>query len=217
MQSITNTSVRSAVLGLFLAAAIIVFGRTTFGTFCIVEGKSMCPTLNPGDFIQARASYVKTRGDVVIITDDSGSDAVKRIVALPGEAITLCGGEVYVNGRRLLEPYLGPGTSTLKNNQKNERPGVWQLGADQYFVMGDNRFESCDSRHYGPIRQSEIHGVVDLPENAPKPAFLDIMLSESGELIQSKHSRPVSNQKRTLAARRTPPRQLGSPSEAVVH
>lgn len=176
----------------------------------------MCPTLNPGDFIQARASYAKARGDVVIVTDDSGSDAVKRIVGLPGETITLYGGEVYVNGRQLREPYLAQATSTLKNNQKNERPGVWHLGADQYFVMGDNRYESCDSRHYGPIRHGEIHGVVDLPENAPEPVFLDIMLSESGELTQSNYSRPVSTQKHTLAARRPPRGQSGSPSEVVV-
>jgi signal peptidase I len=216
MQPIKKTRVRSAVLGLILAATIIEFGRTSIGTFCIVDGESMCPTLNPGDVVQARVSYVKARGDVVIITDDSGSDAVKRIVGLPGEVVTIYGGEVYVNGRRLLEPYLDQGGCTFKNNQKNEPAAVWRLAADEYFVLGDNRYGSGDSRHYGPIRRSEIHGVVDLPENAPGPAFLEIMLSESGELIQNKHYRQTSNRNRTLVARRTSRSKLRSFSEAIV-
>ncbi len=203
MQPINKTSVRSAVLGLILAATIIEFGRTTLGTFCIVDGESMCPTLNPGDVVQAKISYVKARGDVVIITDDSGSNAVKRIVGLPGETVTVYRGHVYVNGQRLFEPYLDQDSCTFKNNQKNEPAAVWHLDADQYFVLGDNRCGSCDSRHYGPLRRSEIHGVVDLPKNAPEPAFLEIMLSESGEVIHKKHYRQTSHRTRPPLARNT--------------
>ncbi len=216
MQPIKRTSIRSAVLGLILAALLVQFGRTTLGTFCIVDGKSMYPTLNPGDVVQAKVSYVKGRGDVVILTDDSGSEAIKRIVGLPGEVVAIYGGQVYVNGRRLLEPYLDEEASTFKNNQKNEPVAVWHLAADQFFVMGDNRFWSCDSRHYGPIRRSEIHGLVELPKNAPEPAFLEIMLAGSGELIQKKHSRQTPDPNRFLAARRTSRSQLRSFSEAVV-
>jgi signal peptidase I len=217
MQTTKYTKVRRAVLGLILVAVIIEFGRTTFGTFCIVEGESMCPTLNAGDFIQARASYVKMRGDVVILTDDSGSKAIKRIVGLPGEVVTLYGGEVYVNGWRLFEPYVAEAACTFKNNQKNEPAAVWHLTEDEYFVMGDNRCGSGDSRHYGPIRRSEIHGVVTLPKNAPGPAFLEVMLSESGNVIQNKHDRPISGPNHVLAARRTARSQPRTVPEAGVH
>jgi signal peptidase I len=217
MQPTIKTSVRTAILGLILAAAVIEFGRTTFGTFCIVDGESMCPTLNSGDVIQAKVLYVKTRGDVVTLTDDSGGDAVKRIIGLPGESLTLYGGEVYVNGRRLFEPYLEQDTRTLKNNQKNEPAADWQLAADEYFVMGDNRHGSWDSRHYGPVRQSEIHGVVAVPENAPGPAILDIRLSDSGRLVQSQRDHPTSHRSPTLAARRQSRSGLRSSSEALVH
>jgi len=152
----------------------------------------------------------------VILTDDSGSDAIKRIVGLPGEVVTLYGGEVYINGRRLFEPYLDLDTRTLKNNQKNEPAAVWRLGADQYFVMGDNRFWSCDSRHYGPVRRSEIHGVVDVPENAPEPALLEIKLSESRKLVQNKHHRHTSNRDQILLARHASRSKLRPFSEAVV-
>ncbi len=89
-------------------------------------------------------------------------------MGLPGEAVTLYQGEVYINGRRLFEPYLLEASSTFRNNQKNEPAATWRLTADQYFVMGDHRYGSCDSRHYGPIQRREIHGVVELPENSPR-------------------------------------------------
>lgn len=214
MKLILKTNIRSAVLGLMLAAAIVGFGRTHFGTFCVVDGKSMCPTLNGGDVVQAKVSFVKMRGDVVILTDDSGREAIKRIVGLPGEVVTIYEGEVYINGQRLFEPYLDEPTSTFKNNQKNEPAAVWQLEADQYFVMGDNRFWSCDSRHYGPIRRGEIHGVVNLPANAPGPAFLEIMLSDSGKVIHNERCHQSPNRNRTLVARRTVrgvPQSLSAP------
>ena len=189
MRPINKTSIRSAVLVLILAGVIIEFGRSTFGKFCVVDGYSMCPTLNPDDVVQAKASYVKVRGDVVIVTDDGGDLAVKRIVGLPGEAVTIYRGHVYVNGQRLLEPYLGKGTFTFKNNPRNQRAEVWRLNADQYFVLGDNRCESRDSRHYGPLQRRDVHGVVNLPENSPEPALLEIVLSKSGQVTHHKHYR----------------------------
>lgn len=217
MQPIQKTQIRSAVLGAILAVVIIQFGRTTLGKFCIVDGKSMWPTLNPGDVVQAKAYYVKARGDVVILTDDSGCEAVKRIVGLPGEAVTIYGGEVYVNGRRLFEPYLEERACTFKNNQKNESPGVWHLADDQYFVMGDNRYGSCDSRHYGPVRQSAIHGIVNLPTNALAPVFLDITYSGPGCSIPDKPDRETLRQNQTLEARQTSSGNLRSLSQATIH
>ncbi len=189
MRPINKTSIRSAVLVLILAGVIIEFGRSAFGKFCVVDGYSMSPTLNPDDVVQAKASYVKVRGDVVIVTDDGGDLAIKRIVGLPGEVVTIYRGHVYVNGQRLLEPYLAGGTFTFKSNPRNQRAEVWHLDADQYFVLGDNRYESRDSRHYGPLQRSDVHGVVHLPENSPEPGFLEIKLSESGQVTHYKHYR----------------------------
>ena len=196
MRPINKSSVRKAVLALILAAVILQFGRTTVGKFCVVDGESMCPTLNPDDVVQAKASYVRARGDVVIVTDDSGEGAIKRLVGLPGETVTIYRGYVYVNGQRLLEPYLANGTFTFKDNPRNERAEVWRLEANQYFVLGDNRYESRDSRHYGPLERSLVHGVVDLPDNSPGPTFLEIVLSDSETVIHLKHYGPSANRKR---------------------
>ena len=197
MRPINKTSIRSAVLVLILAGVIIEFGRSAFGKFCVVDGYSMSPTLNPDDVVQAKALYVKVRGDVVVVTDDGGDLAIKRIVGLPGEAVAIYRGHVYVNGQRLLEPYLASGTFTFKSNPRNQRAEVWRLAADQYFVLGDNRCESRDSRHYGPLQRREVHGVVNLPENSPEPAFLEITLSESGKVTHHKYYRASWNRNLT--------------------
>ncbi len=197
MRTINKTKLRSAVLALFLAATIIQFGRSAVGTFCVVDGESMSPTLNPEDVVQAKTSFVKARGDVVVISDDGGDLAIKRIVGLPGETVTIYKGYVYVNGRRLLEQYLAKGSYTFKHNARDERAAVWNLGADQYFVLGDNREESRDSRHYGPLQRSDVHGVINLPANAPEPALLEILLSESGKVTHRKQYRTGWNRIRT--------------------
>ncbi len=202
MPVIHNPRLRHTLWGVVLVFVLLEFGRTTLGKFSIVEGDSMSPTFTAGDFVHARRSYVKVRGDVVVFSDDSQRYAIKRIVGLPGEAVTLYQGEVYINGRRLFEPYLLEASSTFRNNQKNEPAATWRLTADQYFVMGDHRYGSCDSRHYGPIQRREIHGVVELPENSPRVALLEITLADSMK-EQSRHPMGLTpNRNQVLLARR---------------
>jgi len=102
MPVIRNPRLRHTLWGVVLVFVLLEFGRTTLGKFSIVEGDSMSPTFTAGDFVHARRSYVKVRGDVVVFSDDSQRYAIKRIVGLPGEAVTLYQGEVYINGRRLI-------------------------------------------------------------------------------------------------------------------
>src|SRR6266567_2890553 len=92
-------------------------------------------------------------GDIVILRPPTNNttDFIKRVIALPGERLLIRDGVVYINGHRLDEPYL-PEAWTLQTN-----PQPWSLGdgalipANQYFVMGDNRNKSQDSRFFGPI------------------------------------------------------------------
>jgi signal peptidase I len=97
--------------------------------------------------------------DIVVIRDPSdNSYAVKRIVAGGGDSIYLKSGRVFVNGRELREPYLPPGTPTFANPAVCEQ---WVVCGDhQYFVMGDNRNDSADSRIYGPVPRRNILGMV---------------------------------------------------------
>lgn len=128
-----------------------------------VVGVSMVPTLyDSQQYMLNRWVYhfrEPKQSDVVVLRDpvDKGY-AVKRIIAAAGDFVDLKDGRVYVNGRRLVEPYLAPGTPTFPYCKGNEQ--CFLLGKDQYFVLGDNRKNSADSRTYGPVPRQSILGLI---------------------------------------------------------
>jgi signal peptidase I len=130
-----------------------------------VDGASMMPTLRNTDryYLKRWIYYVRTpqRGDIVVIKDPSdGSFAVKRIIAMAGESVFLKkNGKVYVNGEPLSEPYLPAGTPTFTCVSAAEE--MLTCGEGRYFVLGDNRGDSYDSRFYGPIPRQNILGVIN--------------------------------------------------------
>ena len=130
-----------------------------------VDGVSMVPTLHNADlyYLKRWVYYLRTpqRGDIVVIKDPSdGSFAVKRIIAMSGESVFLKrNGRVYVNGAKLSEPYLPPGTPTFTCDQASEE--MINVGEGKFFVLGDNRGNSFDSRFYGPISRQNILGLIN--------------------------------------------------------
>jgi signal peptidase I len=149
-------------------------------TFYIPSG-SMEPTLQIGDRILVnKLSYhlhSVERGDIVVFRrpadENCGgppvADLVKRVIGLPGETISLTNGTkgyVKINGKRLNESYL---PSSMQGKSFAGPAGTpyslakpYVIPANDYFVMGDNRPDSCDSRYWGPISRSLIVGKVDL-------------------------------------------------------
>jgi len=130
-----------------------------------VVGESMVPTLEPGNhYLLNRWAYHKAtpqHGDIVVIRDPADHGfSVKRVIALEGESVHFLNGMVYVNSERLNEPYLTPGTHTFTYSQAKEQ--LITCGKDQYFVLGDNRLVSMDSRSYGPVSRPDILGQVVL-------------------------------------------------------
>jgi signal peptidase I len=128
-----------------------------------VSGYSMYPTLlNNGNYWLDRWVYLEReprRGDIVEAVDpQDGTLIVKRIVALPGDSIYMHDGNVYLNGKKLFEPYLPIHTPTYAY-EKNENEMVC-CGTNQYYVMGDNRNNSMDSRSFGPVTRQDILGEV---------------------------------------------------------
>lgn len=128
----------------------------------IVQGRSMQPTLQDGDRLMLNRLAFLAReprhGDLVVLKDPGHNDyAVKRIVGVPRDWLYFHKGEVLQNNCALREPYLLPGTLTFTPDFKDK----WvELGPDNYFVLGDNRSNSEDSRSYGPIHRSQILGLV---------------------------------------------------------
>jgi signal peptidase I len=98
------------------------------------------------------------RGDVVVFQAPKApnEDYIKRIIAFPGETVIIQNGKVYINGYELSEPYLNPGTSTLTSDTIFR----FTLGPNQYFVMGDNRSNSSDSREWGAVPKTNVVGRV---------------------------------------------------------
>lgn len=129
-----------------------------------IPSESMVPTLKVGDRVLVnKLAYDYgdvDRGDVVVFEAPPEArsaeiaDLVKRVIGLPGDTVEARDdGAVYVNGKRLDEPYLPPGTTTT-----NLPPT--KVPAGHIFVMGDNRGASRDSRYFGPVEESSIVGRV---------------------------------------------------------
>jgi len=120
-----------------------------------IKGESMVPNFTDGELILSEKIGYKLdeprRGDVVVFRAPAPAkvDFIKRIVGVPGEKVTISNGEVHINGQKLEEPY---------EIQITEGRVDLQLGENQYFVLGDNRRSSSDSRTFGPIYKNSIKG-----------------------------------------------------------
>ena len=137
-----------------IAAVIIIPIRTFVAQPFVVSGNSMFPTFHNGEYliVNELTKYVGEyhRGDVVILRypNDPSKYFIKRVIGLPGETVTIQNGEVSITGPTqttplvLSEPYV--------KNQKRDN-SARTLDTDEYFVMGDNRAQSSDSRVWGPV------------------------------------------------------------------
>ena len=130
-----------------------------------VSGRSMVPTFMDGDYIFTdKITYrfkEPSHEDIIVLKNprDESQDFIKRIIAVPGDTIKIENNSVYVNGKQLNEPYLPIQTPTRPGSFLNEG-GEINTGPNQYFVIGDNREHSSDSREWGPITKQEIIGKV---------------------------------------------------------
>jgi signal peptidase I len=155
----------------------MAIGRNYLGSVSVVTGSSMTPTFQEGTRVYtAPISGPLDRGDVVVMDDGSNSYAIKRVVGMPGETVYLWRGYVFINRTILLEPYVPKKVYTLPR----QRLAVFELGPEQYFVLGDNRPESADSRIYGPIGRKQIKKRIELPEGAARARFGPVHLPTFG-------------------------------------
>jgi len=128
-----------------------------------VVGSSMLPTLHDSDhYLLNRWVYhfrAPSRQDIVVIRDPSAKCySVKRVIGIGGDSVILKDGAVYVNGTKLAEPYLPDGMPTFATGKVQEQ--LITCGKDQYFLLGDNRMNSADSRVYGPVPRQNILGMI---------------------------------------------------------
>ncbi|HEY4889320.1 MAG TPA: signal peptidase I [Candidatus Dormibacteraeota bacterium] len=157
------SSLLREVFEVVVLAVILYFGISFAVQAVHVEGLSMYATLDNNDYLIANKIdyrlHAPQRGDIIILRPptDNSKDFIKRVIALPGEKLLIRDGFVYINGHKLDEPYL-PEAWTTFNNWPNDGTDGKVMGPNQYFVMGDNRNKSQDSRIFGPIGRDRIDG-----------------------------------------------------------
>ena len=124
-----------------------------------VAGHSMEPTLIEDDLLLVSRRFPDrgrpARGDIVLFRDPRiGIDDIKRVCGLPGELVELVGGALIIDGATLNEPY------AIARATNGSDHGAWMLAEGEYFVLGDNRNDSRDSKIFGPVNRSSIVGRV---------------------------------------------------------
>lgn len=162
----------------FVVSAIVILLFVNFVAHPVrVDGRSMYPTLKDGEFGFTNVGGVLLngveRGDIVVVTmEEEGQKThwVKRVIGLPGDTVSCVNDVVYINGKVLDETkYIDPDYRQSlvdkfgyfnkvpnANNTNVEDFEEVKLGDDEYYVMGDNRPYSKDSRYVGPVKKSQI-------------------------------------------------------------
>lgn len=135
----------------FLIALVICFFLIKFVMMSVVvDGTSMLPNLHDGDFgfsfVIARNISIN-RFDTVVINASNDKKIVKRVIGLPGETVEYIDNELYIDGMLTYQNFEYQGST------QNLRV---TLGENEYFVLGDNRENSKDSRYYGPFTKDKI-------------------------------------------------------------
>ncbi|RZA37011.1 MAG: signal peptidase I [Lysobacteraceae bacterium] len=135
-----------------------IFGHATY----LVPSRDMQPTVSPEQIVIVRAGYYRTnepqRGDILIfINREDGNAWIKRVVGLPGETISIEKAAVLINDRKLVEEYVAAENS--ETDYSHQMPPM-EIRQGQYFLLGDNRDNSVDSRMFGTVGRNELSGKV---------------------------------------------------------
>lgn len=148
----------------FLATLVVAFlvaqaVRTWVVQPFVVPTGSMLPTIQLGDQVLANKFIYRfgspARGDIIVLDDPTGQvgTLIKRVIATGGETVDIRDGKVWIDGKALVEPY-----THGQPNELGPLPMPYKLPADSVWVMGDNRTQSQDSRWFGAVRLTGVHG-----------------------------------------------------------
>jgi len=167
------------ILETIVLAVVLYFGINALSARVRVDGFSMIPTLQNGEYILVNKLAYKTgqpnRGDIIVfrLPGDESQDLIKRVIGLPGDTVKVSDGIVTINGEKLEEPYIAQNPLYF---------GEWTIPPGNLFVLGDNRNDSRDSHQWGMLPFENIIGksvVIYWPPNDWK------IINHTNEVLQA--------------------------------
>lgn len=151
--------VTSAGMSVVMANRSPLFG---YDSFHFPSG-AMADTLKMGDYFLSDTwkygAIAPQRGELIVFRfpGNPAIKYVKRVIGLPGDTVEMRNGTIYINGQRLDEPYV----KSENNERTSQMSATYQVPKDGYFVLGDNRDHSSDSRFWGPVPKENLYGSVE--------------------------------------------------------
>ena len=140
------------VIPYIVIVVVVVLIRTFIITPVRVDGDSMKNTLKNGDILLLYKLSSIDRFDIIVLDEEKDNEKIiKRVIGLPGETVAIKKGKIYINDKVIDDEYAYGETSDYDKVT---------LEDDEYFILGDNRLISKDSRYFGPIKKSEIKGKI---------------------------------------------------------
>lgn len=140
------------VMPYIVIVVVVVLIRTFIITPVRVDGDSMKNTLKNGDILLLYKLSSIDRFDIIVLDEEKDNEKIiKRVIGLPGETVAIKKGKIYINDKVIDDEYAYGETSDYNKVT---------LRDDEYFILGDNRLISKDSRYFGPIKDNEIKGKI---------------------------------------------------------
>lgn len=140
------------VIPYIVIVVVVVLIRTFIITPVRVDGDSMKNTLKNGDILLLYKLSSINRFDIIVLDEEKDNEKIiKRVIGLPGETVAIKKGKIYINNKIIDDEYAYGQTSDYNKVT---------LKDDEYFILGDNRLISKDSRYFGPIKDNEIKGKI---------------------------------------------------------
>lgn len=140
------------VIPYIVIVVVVVLIRTFIITPVRVDGDSMKNTLKNGDILLLYKLRSIDRFDIIVLDEEKDNEKIiKRVIGLPGETVAIKKGKIYINDKVIDDEYAYGETSDYNKVT---------LKDDEYFILGDNRLISKDSRYFGPIKDNEIKGKI---------------------------------------------------------
>ncbi len=164
----------AAAIALGIVVTVIAIALKVSTTPYSIPTGSMEPTLQIGDRVATDKTSDPARGDIAVLDDRRATQGfeqvIRRVIAFGGETVTIRNGSVYIDGRRLEEPYLAAQTETAWSTPPPRCDNPTDAGDDvdisclvpegSLFVLADNRSQGQDSRQYGPVAADSVKGTV---------------------------------------------------------